>query len=102
MHRTRSCCRQIQAKRWQLLVHIVVAVKGEANLLEVIVAGGSPRRLSCLLNCRQEQPNKNANNGDDYEQLNERETAVIPEVVTHSNMSCLRTNGPERATLPGW
>jgi hypothetical protein len=57
----------------------------QSDLTEVVLAGGSPGRLSRRLNGGQEQSDQDANNGDHDEQLNERKAnpARAPESKRH-------------------
>ena len=45
---------------------------GEPKLLELVGAGGTAGRFSCLLDRRKKQANENANDGDYDEKLDER------------------------------
>jgi hypothetical protein len=52
----------------------MVVVQGNANLLHVVPALHSPRRLPRALHRRQEQADQNADNGDDDQEFNKRKT----------------------------
>src|SRR5260370_13126584 len=51
----------------------VVIVHGQADLLEVVGALNLIGSLADFLHCRQEQGNQGADNGNDHQQLDERE-----------------------------
>jgi hypothetical protein len=53
----------------KLSVSIVIEVHGYPNLLQVIRAGHSPGRLACRLNCREKDPNEDADDGDHHQQF---------------------------------
>jgi hypothetical protein len=46
---------------------------GQTQLFEVILAFHPIRRLANLLDRRQQQPNQDGDDGDDHQQLDERE-----------------------------
>jgi hypothetical protein len=48
-------------------------VDGETELLEVVAALHACRSLTDFLDCWQEQPDENRDNGDYHQQLNQRE-----------------------------
>ncbi len=52
----------------------------QADLLEVVGALDAPRRLACLLHRRQQQANQHADDGDDYQQFDQREAAILGRV----------------------
>ena len=54
----------------------VVVVQSQADLLEVVDALGASGRLACRLNGRQEQGDENGDDGDDYEEFNQRESST--------------------------
>src|SRR5437762_3323790 len=56
--------------------HIVIVVQADAELLEVVAALRPPGRLASGLHRRQEQGDQNADDGNDDEQLDEREAAA--------------------------
>src|SRR5262249_14592251 len=58
---------------WESVMGIVVLMKGQANLLEVILALHAVGRLPHLLNRRQEQTDQDADDGNDHEQFNQAE-----------------------------
>jgi hypothetical protein len=49
-------------------------VQGQSELFKIVRALGPTRRLTHLLDCRQEQPDQNGNDGDHNKQFNESET----------------------------
>src|SRR5207253_2777395 len=55
------------------LVGVVVAVTGQADLLEVVQALVAVGRLADLLHRRDEQANEDGDNGDHHQQLDQRE-----------------------------
>jgi hypothetical protein len=52
----------------------VVILERQADLLEIVRALHPPRRLACLLHCRQQQGDQHANNGNHHQQLHQRKT----------------------------
>src|SRR5262249_50231148 len=63
------------------VVVVVVGVDGDAQLLEVVLAGGGRGRLTHLLDGRQQQADQHGDDGDDDEQLDQRERR--PTTVPH-------------------
>ena len=55
---------------------IEVVVKGESDLLQIVLALSPPRRLTCLLYGRQQQRHKHRNNRDHSKQLDQRKAAI--------------------------
>ena len=55
------------------VVGVVVAVQGQADLLQVVDALGPPRRLACGLDGGQEQGDQDADDRDDHQELDQRE-----------------------------
>jgi hypothetical protein len=51
-------------------------VQGQADLLEVVLALGSRRRLADLLHGGQEQADEHRDDGDDHQQLDQREAGA--------------------------
>jgi len=49
---------------------------GDADLFEVIRALGPRRRFANPLDCRQQEPDQNRDDGDDDQQFDERETGA--------------------------
>ena len=43
-----------------------MAMKSQAQLLEIVVAGGAAGTFPCLLNCRQQETDQDADNGDHH------------------------------------
>ncbi len=61
---------------------VVVGMKSQANLLEIVATLHSSRSFPRRLNRRKKQTNQNPNNGDNNEQLDECETeAILPSVI---------------------
>lgn len=58
----------------QMLVGIIEVMNCQAELFELVDAGSPPSGLTGLLDSRKKQPDQNPNDGDDNEQLNQRET----------------------------
>ncbi len=56
----------------ELRVDVVIVVEGQAQLLEVVLALGSPGGLAGLLHSGKQQRNQNGNNGNDNQQFNQR------------------------------
>jgi hypothetical protein len=50
---------------------VIMVVKGDTNLLQIIRAGSSPSRLTRLLHGWQQKADKDANDGDDNEQFDQ-------------------------------
>ncbi len=57
-------------------VHIVVVMKSQTNLLEIVFALRPASGLASLLNCWQQQGNQNCDDRNDDQQLNQREPLV--------------------------
>jgi hypothetical protein len=62
------------AHRWQREPSVVVVVHGDADLLQVIAALSAAGGFARSLNRRQEQRHQNANDGDDYQKLDQGES----------------------------
>jgi hypothetical protein len=54
----------------------MIVVARQANLFQIVLAGGSRRRFTHLLNCRQQQTDQDGNDGNDDQELDERETSL--------------------------
>ncbi len=54
-------------------MRVVVVMKCQSDLLQIILAGASPCCFACLLDRRQQQRDQNCNDGDDHQQLDESE-----------------------------
>jgi len=52
-------------------MHVVVIVRGDAQLPEFVGAGHSPCRFSCRLDGREQEDNQHADNSNDDEEFNE-------------------------------
>src|SRR5260370_5377047 len=61
----------------------MVSMNGEPKLLEVVGAFRPRRRLTNLLDGRQQQPDEHCDDGDDDQQLDQREAARTPRVSGH-------------------
>jgi len=68
-----------------LVVVLRVLDLGQAELLEVGLAGGAAGVLAHLLEDRKQDGGKNGNNGNHDEQLDERETSGLPTTVHDSD-----------------
>ena len=64
----------VRHARWEAGVRGEVIVESVADLLQVVDALSSTGRLSGGLDRRQEQRDENADDRDDYEELDERES----------------------------
>jgi hypothetical protein len=60
-----------------MLMHIMMKLGSEAELLEVVLAGRAAGCLASRLHRRQQQGNQDANDGDRDEQLNKRKAAPL-------------------------
>ncbi len=72
---TIGCVRRVH--RWEDSGCALVVVQGQPNLLEIVLALRSSSCFAGLLNCRQEQRNQDCNDGDDDQQLNQCEAAIL-------------------------
>src|SRR4051812_7515158 len=74
-----------------ILVHIVIILNRDCDLVQVVDALRSARSLARSLNGRQQQRHQYANNGDHDQQLDERKTiaALLGNAVCH-----IRRNSP--------
>src|SRR5262249_19810997 len=70
---------QLHVARGEAAKGVVVAVAGDANLLEIVEALDAGRRLADFLHRRQEQADEDGDDGDDDEQLDQRERAAWPQ-----------------------
>ena len=52
-------------------MNVMVVVQCDTDLLEVVAALSSPRRLARLLNGRQQQCNQNSDDRDDHQQFDQ-------------------------------
>src|SRR5205085_12350398 len=64
-------------------VGVVEAVQRQADLLQIVLAAGALRRLADLLHGRQQQSDQHRNDGDDDEQLDQRERAAVGGTSKH-------------------
>lgn len=65
-------------------MRIVIVVKRQTDLLEIVGALHSPSCFTRGLNGRQKKPNEHSNDCDDDKKLNEREGRTRPETIgTH-------------------
>ena len=69
--------------RRQPAVDVVVVVRREAELFEVVLAPDARRRFADLLHRREQQADENRDDGDDHEQFDQRERATDGE---HANL----------------
>ena len=53
----------------KLLVRVMIVLERHAELLEIVDALASPRRLACRLNCRQQERDENTDDGNYHEQF---------------------------------
>src|SRR5579871_2496038 len=68
---------KLVAVAWQRSEDIMIAVTAEGQLLEVVAA---PRSVSCLahfLDGGEQESDQNSNDGDDHQQLDERERPPV-------------------------
>ena len=65
----------IQPPAGKVLLRVVVAVQGDADLLQVVDARDPPRGLAGGLDGRQEQRDQHRDDRDDHQQLDQREAA---------------------------
>src|SRR5262249_9064476 len=61
---------------WELFIRILVVVKCQRDLLEVVLALHPRRRFAHLLDGRQQHTDEYSNDGDDHQQLNQREACL--------------------------
>ena len=54
---------------------IMVVMKGQADLLEIVLTLSASGSFSCLLNGRQQQSNQDCYDGDHDKQFNQRESS---------------------------
>ena len=57
-----------------MLRAVMEVVYGQRNILQIVGAASSARRLARRLHCRQQESHQDADNRNDYEELHERET----------------------------
>ena len=57
----------------KLFVSIMVAMTRQRNLLHLVGAATSTRRLASLLDRRQQQPDQNPDDGDHHQKFNQSE-----------------------------
>src|SRR5262249_43958207 len=62
----------VQGRR-EAVEHVVIMVQRQADLFEVVGALGPAGGLASLLDGRHEQPDEDGNDGDDHQQLDQRE-----------------------------
>src|SRR5262249_54027061 len=68
----------IPVARGELLVRVVVAVHGDAELVQVVLAGGAVGRVAYLLYGGEEQADQNRDDRDHHQQLDQREAVALP------------------------
>jgi hypothetical protein len=61
-------------------------MQGHTNLLQIVVALRSPRRLAGSLDCRQQQRHQNANDRNDDQQLDERKSPTTSTNSVHGRL----------------
>src|SRR5258708_28492307 len=78
------------------LVRGVVIVQGQAVLLQFVAAFGAPRRFAGLLDGGEQQGDEDGNDGNDDEQLNQRECDTW-KIAAHrdSYWRCVRPGSDE-------
>jgi hypothetical protein len=59
------------------IVHVVVIVSGQTQLLQVVFALGTTSGFASLLDGRQQQRHKNRDDRDHHQQFDQRETTPI-------------------------
>ena len=64
----------------------VIIMKGESNLLEIILALRSTGSRTRLLHRRKQQRDENCNNGNDNQQFNERESSSMAPGTNHGRV----------------
>jgi hypothetical protein len=69
----------------QAVVGIVVALKRDPNLPQVIAAVHAPRRFTSCLDGGQEHPCQDANDSDHNEQLDERDSTLFVHCMILAN-----------------
>lgn len=69
----RLASRDLCPAREHLAMGVHVVVQGQADLLQVVCALGTPSGLARGLDCRQEQGDQDANDGNDHQKLHQGE-----------------------------
>src|SRR5262249_48769206 len=69
----------VESKRRQMAVRVFVIVQGQAELPHVVGTTHTIGGLADLLHRRQEQGDEHADDGDDHQQLDQREAATASE-----------------------
>src|SRR5579875_3537027 len=77
----------------QTAMHIVAIVTGDGHLMKVVLALGTVGGLAHFLHRRQQQTDQNGDDGDHYQQLDQRETAAFAWV---GNTSATHGETPKR------
>src|SRR5262249_52355972 len=80
---------------------VVAVVQADRDLVDVVAALDPSRRLADLLDGGQQQPNQDGNDGDDDQQLNQREAFTTRRGRLRSPEPS-PTFGRRTERLPGW
>lgn len=67
-----------------MAIRTLEVLERETDLLEVVRALSAASRFSCSLYCGEQQRDQDADDGDDHEQLDEREAATMLRHDDHS------------------
>ena len=65
--------RRLCASGWKQLEHVVIGVQGDADLFEIVLALNAIGRFTHALHRRHQQRDQDRDDGDDHQQLYERE-----------------------------
>ena len=69
-------------------VHVVVAVQGQTDLLEIVLTLDAVGRFAHLLHGGHEQGDQHGDDGDDHQQLDQGESAAsVLGVLPHADLS---------------
>src|SRR5205823_6630033 len=68
---------RVVEERWQRFVGVGRVNRGQAKLMQIVLALEAVRGFAHFLHGRQQQAEKNANNGDHDQQLDQRESATL-------------------------
>jgi hypothetical protein len=63
--------------RRENLANVMVVVKRQPNLPEIVLARRSAGRFACRLHCRNEDSDENADDGDHDQQLDDCESSAV-------------------------
>ena len=64
-------------------MRVEIVVQSQPKLLHVVLTAATPGGLPCLLDRRQQQGNQNGDDGNDHQQLNQRETPFLESIIPH-------------------